>query len=181
MAETQVLPVQENKAEPQVKELYKAIEGKMHMLPNIFKNMGNSAVALKGFLDLNEAAGMTSLSPQLREKIALAVGQANSCQYCLSAHTMLAKVNGIPEMEIMQARKGMATSPKEKAILSFVKSVVDKKAHIDKNELTSLKSAGVSDKEIVEIILVVMVNMFTNYFNLVTGTQVDFPAAPSLQ
>lgn len=180
MPNTQVLPVQANAADPQVKELYQAIEGKMHMLPNIFKNMGNSATALKGFLDLSEAAGKTSLSSELKEKIALTVGQANSCQYCLSAHTMLAKFTGIPEMEVMQARKATATNPKDKAILTFAKSIVDKKGHIDKSELAGLKAAGVSDKEIVEIILVVMVNMFTNYFNLITGTEIDFPAAPAL-
>ena len=34
---------------------------------------------------------------------------------------------------------------------------------------------GFSDEEIVEIIAHVGINVFTNYFNLVAGTEVDFP------
>ncbi len=180
MTTTQITPLESQQADPNVKQMYQAIENKFHMLPNIFKNMGHSGVALKAFLDLSEAANHSSIPPKLREKLALAVGQANGCQYCLSAHTLGAKATGISENEIMDARKARASIPKEAAILDFAKKVVEKKAHIDEKELASLKAAGVNDQEIVDAILVIMVNMYTNYFNLITGTKVDFPNAPEL-
>ena len=42
-------------------------------------------------------------------------------------------------------------------------------------ELEAVRSAGFSDEEIVEIIGNVAVNLFTNYFNHVADTEIDFP------
>jgi hypothetical protein len=43
-----------------------------------------------------------------------------------------------------------------------------------------LRRAGYTDGEIGEIVANVALNLFTNYFNHVVGTKVDFPAAPDL-
>ena len=45
----------------------------------------NGDAALKAFLGLHGIAGEGSLDPQTRERIALALAQQNSCEYCLSA------------------------------------------------------------------------------------------------
>ncbi len=167
-------------AKGEVQDLYQALQKKMGKVINIFQNMGNSAVTLKGFLDLSEAANRTNLSPKLREQIALIVGQTNHCQYCLSAHTMLAKGAGMSEQEIVKARHAESQDPKNHAILKFTKQVVDNRGHVSNQDIASLKAAGVSDAELVEVILVIMVNMFTNYFNLITDPKIDFPIAPEL-
>lgn len=39
---------------------------------------------------------------------------------------------------------------------------------------------GLTDAEIAEIIATTALSIFTNYFNHVAGTAVDFPAAPKL-
>lgn len=173
-------PVEADQAQADVQKLYQSIQSKMHMVPNIFKYMGNSGTALQGFLALSEAANQAKLPGKLKEKIALTVGQANGCQYCLAAHTMLAKFSGIADAEIMKARNASAEDGKEQAILNFTKQVVEKKAHIDDADRTALIKAGVTEHEFVDIILVIMVNMFTNYFNLIANTKIDFPQAPAL-
>jgi AhpD family alkylhydroperoxidase len=38
----------------------------------------------------------------LREQIALCVGEANGCEYCLAAHTVIGKNAGLGEVEIYQ-------------------------------------------------------------------------------
>lgn len=178
MSRIKSLSVQEAKGE--VKDLYQNLEKKMGKVLNIFLNMGNSPATLKGFLNLSEAANQTSIPPELREQIALIVGQANQCQYCLSAHTTLAKGLGISDQIIMKARHGESQDPKSQAILKFAKMVVENRGHISNQEVANLKAAGVSDKELVEIILLINVNMFTNYFNLITDPIIDFPKAPAL-
>ena len=47
-------------------------------------------------------------------------------------------------------------------------------------DIDQLRASGFSDGEITEIIANVALNLFTNYFNHVAGTEVDFPAAPAL-
>ncbi len=178
MARIQSVP--KEKAQEPVKHIYEAIEKKAGKVPNIFLNMGNSAPVLQGFLSLSEAAERTSLSPKLREQIALATSESNSCGYCLAAHTMMAKGTGMTPENTIEARKGVSSDPKTQAVLSFVKKVVEKRGAISDQDFSILKNAKLTDKEIVEIILVINVNMFTNYFNHITDPAIDFPACQRL-
>ncbi len=177
---TRIQSVTKEKAPKPVQEIYSVIEKKMGKVPNIFLNMGNSAAVLKGYLGLSEAASQTSLPTQLREKIALAVGQANHCNYCLSAHTAIAQHEKIADQDILLARKGQANDKKTQAILSFAKLVTEKRGNVNEYDVAALKKEGVSDGELVEIILVIALNMFTNYFNHITDPKIDFPLAPNL-
>ena len=129
---------------------------------------------------MSDAAAQTSLSPKLRELIALTVGQANNCHYCLSAHTAIAQHEKIGDQEILLARKGESHDAKTQAVLAFAKHVIEKKGHVTDQEVNALKKAGVNDTEIAEIILVISLNLFTNYFNHITDPKIDFPLAPNL-
>lgn len=179
---TRINPVTQDDAQGDLKQIYAGIAKNMGgKVPNIFQFMGNSQTALKGFLALSDAASHTSFTPQLREQIALVVGEANHCNYCLSAHTLLASKAGLPSQQIMQARHGDATDAKTQAILRFAKQAVEKRGKVTEQELNQVKKAGVNDKELVELVLLIVVNMFTNYFNLIMDTPVDFPLAPKLE
>lgn len=172
-----VLP---EKANPEIKGIYAELQKKMGKIPNIFQNMANSPTVLKGFLALSDAIATTSLSPQLREQIALVVAQTNQCNYCLSAHSAIGSMIGLKEPDVILARKGQAHDPKTQAILAFAKAVVEKRAKIVDQDVAKLKAAGVTDTELTEIILVITINMFTNYFNHITDPVIDFPKAPEL-
>ncbi|WP_068470388.1 carboxymuconolactone decarboxylase family protein [Candidatus Protochlamydia phocaeensis] len=175
-----IKPVQPEEAKNEVKDIYKQIEKKMGRIPNIFLSMGNSATALKAYLSLSEAASHTSLEPKVREQLALTISQTNNCQYCLSAHTMLAKGQGLKDPDIIQARHGESQDPKTQAILKFAKTVVENRAQISNQDIAGLKAAGVNDPEIVDIILLITLNTFTNYFNHIADPKIDFPLAPEL-
>lgn len=177
---SRVKPINVEEAKGEVKELYQDLEKKMGKVINIFLNMGNSAATLKGFLSMSEAANQTTIPPKVREQIALIVGQTNHCQYCLSSHTTLAKGLGINDQDILRARHGESQDPKSQAILKFAKAVVENRSHISNQDVACLKAAGVNDTELVEIILLININMFTNYFNLITDPKVDFPIAPEI-
>jgi len=177
---SRIKPVSVEEAKGEVKELYHSLQQNMGKVFNIFLNMGNSATTLKGFLALSDAANHTGLAPKLCEQIALTVAQTNHCQYCLSAHTTIAKGKGMNEQDILKSRHAETSNAKDQAILKFVKQVVDNRGHVSNQDVAGLKAAGVNDNELVEIILVVLVNMFTNYFNLITDPKIDFPLAPEL-
>jgi AhpD family alkylhydroperoxidase len=82
-------------ANPEQKALYDAIHAQLGMVPNFLKVFANSPAALKAFLGLHGIAGDGSLDPQTRERIALALAQQNSCEYCLSAHTAIGRKAGL--------------------------------------------------------------------------------------
>lgn len=174
-------PVKPQDAQGHLKETYQKLEKQMGKVINIFQVMANSEQTLDGFLALSDAASKVSLSPKIREEIALVVGQCNMCEYCLSAHSTVGQMIGLKSNEILDARRGESSDPKTKAILHFVKQAVEKRAKVSDQDVADLKKAGVSDKELTEITLLIAVNLFTNYFNLIAGTEVDFPKAPKLE
>ena len=165
----------------ELKTIYDGMKKSIGKVPNIFKHMGNSPAVLQSFLAFSQSLNNTSLSPQLREQIALVVGQENKCGYCLSAHSAIGKGAGLNDDQIQKARDGESDNPKTRAILHFAKVVVDKRGHVNDADVDALKHVGVSDAEIVEIILAIQVNMFTNYFNHIIDPTIDFPLATNLE
>jgi alkylhydroperoxidase family enzyme len=73
------------------------------------------------------------------------------------------------------ARRAEASDPKTSAALRFAAKTVGERGHVSAQEVEKLRDAGFGDEEIVEIIGLVALNLFRNYFNLIAGTEVDFP------
>lgn len=72
-----------------VRELLAQVQAQLGMVPNMMRTMANSPAMLEGYLSFSNTLAGGVLSPQLREQIALAVAEINSCEYCLSAHTTI--------------------------------------------------------------------------------------------
>jgi AhpD family alkylhydroperoxidase len=151
----------------------------MGKVPNIVGTMANSAAVANAYLGFSGALSGT-LTATLRERLALVTGQANSCNYCLAAHTLMGKGAGLSEEEIIAARQGLADDPKEAAAVAFASNIIENRGRVSDSDVDAVRAAGYSDGEITEIVANVALNLFTNYFNHVTDPVVDFPAAPEL-
>ncbi len=92
-----IQPVNRRTADAQTNELLASVEKKMGRVPNIVATMANSPAVARAYLGLSQALAGGSLSPQLREKLALAVGEQNNCDYCVAAHTALGKGAGLSD------------------------------------------------------------------------------------
>ena len=158
-----------------------AIQQKIGMVPNIYATMAHSPTTLQAFLGFGEALAKGALSTKIREQIALTVAGENSCDYCASAHTAIARGTGVDSDEAANNLAGEASDSRTAAILGFAKAVVRKRGLLDEGELDRIRFAGVSDAEIVEILAVVAQNLFTNYFNHIAGTDIDFPLVRTSQ
>jgi hypothetical protein len=56
-----------------------------------------------------------------------------------------------------------------------VAAVLETKGNVTDGQLKEVRSAGYADNEITEILLTISLNYFTNIFNQVNQTKVDFP------
>ena len=173
-------PVNHATATGETKAVLDTVKSKLGKVPNILATMANSPAAANAYLSLSGALAGGSLTAATREAIALAVGQANECDYCLAAHTALAKGAGLSDEEALAARHSHSQDPKTEAILRFARRLVDTRGNVSDDEVSALRTAGVTDGEIAEIVAVVSLNIYTNYFNHVAETEVDFPPAPAL-
>lgn len=163
------------------KELLDGVQAKMGRTPNIMRTMASSPAVLEAYLGLSGALGAGSLSAQVREQIALTVAEANGCDYCLSAHAAIGKMTGLTDDQIADSRQASAADPKTAALLRFVHIFVDQKGRVSDAEVEALRVQGFGDGELAEIVANISANIFTNYFNHLAETEVDFPAVPALQ
>jgi len=148
--------------------------------PNIFKIMANSSAELDSALKFMNSWAGGVLSKNFREQFALCVGEANGCDYCLSAHTALGKKAGLMENEIYNSRSGKSSSEKVQTALCFVRKIIEKRGWVSDKDLEVVREVGYNDEEITEIIANIALHNFTNYLNHIAETEVDFPLAPKL-
>lgn len=161
-------------------ELFTAVKSKLGVVPNLMRTLGHSPAALEAYLGFSATLGRGVLPAAVREQIALAVAQANACDYCLAAHSLLGRGAGLSTDAIAAARRAHAGDAKVDAILQFAAAVVAARGQVTDADLAAVRAAGASEAEIIETVAVVALNIFTNYVNHVAQTVVDFPAAAPL-
>lgn len=161
-------------------KLLSGVRAKLGMTPNLMAAMANSPAVLEAYLQFSGSLGQGDLPAKTREQIALAVGQANSCDYCLSAHTAIGKSVGLTAEQIRDARLGVAVDSKSAALLKFTTQVVEKRGFVSDADMMAVREAGVNDAEITEVVANTALNLFTNYFNHVAETEIDFPVAENV-
>ncbi len=172
--------VSPEKATGKTQDLYAAITRAVGAVPNLYQGVANSPAALAAELGIGEALRSGKLSPAEVETVKLVVSQAYDCTYCQAAHTLLGKKAGLSEGETILIRKGAASTPKASALVAFTQALLQPAARLTDEQLQALRAAGYSDAQITEIVLVIAQTVFTNLFNRVHQTPLDFPAAPSL-
>lgn len=150
------------------------------LVPNLVATLAQSTAAAHGYLAFSGALAKGSLPKKLQEQIALVVGETNSCDYCLAAHTLLGGKAGLTRDETLAARAAESAEPNTRAALAFAKKIVIERGHVSDEDVAGLRAHGFTDGDIAEIVAHTALNLFTNYFNHVAGTVVDFPAAPKL-
>lgn len=174
-------PVQIESTSPKTAEILATVKRKLGSVPNLLSTMAHSTATISAYLGFSQALTGGQLKSQLREQIALTVGQANECDYCLAAHSLLGLKSGLTDAEVIHARLGKSEEHQANAALVFARRIVDQHGKVTDADVDLVRAAGFSDGEVTEIVANVALNLFTNYFNHVAGTAIDFPAAPDLQ
>lgn len=160
--------------------IFDQLKSALGMVPNLYAAMAYSDTALGNYLALQN--GKTSLSRKEKEVINLVVSQVNNCQYCLAAHTMLGKINGLTEAQTIEIRKGAATfDPRLDALVELTKTVAENRGHIDDAVLNKFFGTGYTRGSLIDVIIAIADKVVMNYFHNITQVPIDFPAAPALK
>ncbi len=156
--------------------LLEAVKTQFGMVPNLFRLVSNSPAALEGYLSLSGALNKGALPASTRTRIALATAEVNGCSYCLSVHSYVGKnLVKLDDAEIAANRNGASNDPKADAAVRFAVNVARERGHVSDADLRAVKSAGYDDAQVIEIVLHVALNTWTNYINVVAKTDIDFP------
>lgn len=162
--------------------LLETVVSQLGSAPNLFRLVAVSPQALEGYLALSGALGKGALPAQTRERIALAIAEINGCAYCLSAHSYLGKTLAkLDDAEIAANRSGASNDPKADAAIRFAATVARSRGHVSDADFAAVKQAGYTDAQIIEIVQHVALNSWTNMFNNVFQTEIDFPVVAARQ
>jgi len=175
-----ISPVDPQTAQGKAKQLLDAVKAKLGLVPNMTRAMAVAPPVLDAYLGFSGALGHGVLPARVREQLALDVGEANHCDYCVSAHSAIGMRVGLTDQDLLDSRRGTSIDPKTDALLRFARTVVAKRGVVEDADIAAVRGAGYGDAEIAEVVAHVALNIFTNYFNNVAGTAIDFPKAPVL-
>jgi len=164
---------------PSNQAIFDDLKKGLGMVPNLYATFAHSQTALATYLALQNAK--SSVSGKAREVVNLVVSQVNECQYCLAAHTMLGKMNGFSDAQIIEIRRGHASfDTKFDALARLTKAITQSRGHVDQALVEAFFAAGWSKENLVDVIVVIGDKTVSNYLHSTTEIAIDFPAAPPL-
>ena len=159
--------------------IFDSLKKGLGMVPNLYATFAHSETALATYMAFQNAK--SSISGKAREVVNLVVSQVNECQYCLAAHTMLGKMNGFTDAQIIEIRRGHASfDTKLDALARLTKGITQSRGHVEQALVDAFFAAGWTKENLVDAIVIIGDKTVSNYMHSTTKIPVDFPAAPAL-
>jgi len=157
-------------------ELLDQVQRSLGVTPNMTKVMANSPALLRGYLALAGALAGGVIPAGVRERLAVATAEANGCAYCLSAHTYIgANIAQVDSDELERARSAASVDRHTAALLALSDAVLQNAGDVEDSAIEAARAAGVTDVEIGEVVGHIALNVLTNYFNVLTQVENDWP------
>lgn len=159
-------------------QIYAQLKKAIGVVPNTFETIAAyGPAALKSVLAADAVLAAGSLSKRDQEVIKLVVSASSGCDYCVAAHSYLAELAGVKPEELKQIREGgRIGDAKRDVLVGLVRKLAQSSGTISEEDFAAIKAAGYSDAQLVEISLAFATTIFTNIFNRINDTEIDFPA-----
>ena len=159
--------------------IFDNLEKGLGFVPNLYAYYAKNETALGDYLALQNRK--STLRAKEREVINLVTSQINGCRYCQSAHTVLGKMNGFTDEQVVELRKGTASfDSKLDALVKFTASVIHQKGKVSKEVKEKFFLAGYTEANLIDVVMVVGDKIISNYIHNLAGFEIDFPLAPEL-
>ncbi|MFE6555826.1 carboxymuconolactone decarboxylase family protein [Streptomyces sp. NPDC057746] len=145
-------------------------------VPNMFMTLASNPTVLDVVMTLQGSLSRV-LDAKTRHTIALAVSQANGCDYCLAVHSYVSsEFGGMSSEDIDLGRAGSSVDPKRAAVARFAQQVVASRGRVSDADLAAVRGAGYTDPQILAIVTVAVQALLTNFLNNVNRSDIDIPA-----
>ena len=143
-------------------------------IPNLEGIFAEAPALLQGSMTLWDLFETTSFTPIERQVVYLTANYENSCDYCMAAHSGLAKMTGMSEENIEALRNGTPMlEPKLQALRYFTQQMVRDRGWVEDSEIEAFMAAGYSKQQVLEVILGVAIKVMHNYTNHIAKTPLD--------
>ncbi len=158
--------------------IFDTLNKALGFVPNLYATIAWSGNGLAKYLAFQNAK--TSLSNKEKEAVNLIVSQVNGCVYCQSAHTVIGKMNGFSDEQLVGIREGKVTDSKLSALILLAADITKNRGNADAGLVDNFFEQGYTNENLVDLILQISDKTAMNYLHNLTKIPVDFPLAPAL-
>ena len=158
---------------------FDSLQKGLGFVPNLYAYFAKNETALGDYLAFQNRK--STLRAKEREVINLVTSQINGCRYCQSAHTVLGKMNGFTDEQVLEIRKGGASfDSKLDALAKFTASVVKNRGRATEESKEVFFAAGYDEANLIDIVIVIGDKIISNYLHNLTEFEIDFPIAENI-
>jgi uncharacterized peroxidase-related enzyme len=145
--------------------LLAGIQKTFGFVPNLYAAIAESPAALQGALAIGEAFLKSSLTPAEQQLVAIAVSEANDCQFCVAAHSTIAKhmAKADPAAVAATRDRDPLADAKLDALVNFTRKLVEQRGWVAEAGLAAFLGAGYTKAQVIEVMLGVGMKTFNNY------------------
>lgn len=171
--------IDQDEADGELEEVYERISSARGKLSNIMRVQSLDPAAMRAHLDLYITLlfSRSGVRREEREAIAVVVSAGNGCGYCVSHHAAALQAYWKDEtrvQELVRDYRRLELGPRLRAMLDYAVLLTRDPTSVAEEHVQAMRSAGLSDDEILNV------NLVTAYFNFVNriaeGLGVEFTA-----
>lgn len=167
-------PLTDATASGRAQQLLQEVRKKMGFVPNLLGVVAHAPAVLESYLELTRTFDSTSLSHAECQLMLIAISQRNGCDYCVAAHSTVARQRRVDESMIAAASIGRPLNDATlRALCDFAVAVVSTGGHPPQSDRDAFLAVGYSEAHMLEVVLAVAFKTLSNYTNHLMQTEID--------
>jgi uncharacterized peroxidase-related enzyme len=159
--------IEEDEATGEVAQMYAEIRRELGMpyVPNAAKTLAGSPAALGVYCDFTRSFDRRATLPQsLISMILYTIAKTNNCRYCSATNELACRTLGIDETALATLVEDLPhfTPQRVRVIIEFALKVAHDRRNLVAEDYDRVRLHGISNAEIVEIILIAAIGVFND-------------------
>jgi alkylhydroperoxidase family enzyme len=146
------------------------------IIPNILGGMATSPVLINTLVGVFSQVHGGSFTEAQVQIVLLTDAVTNRSAWAVAFHTTLALKEGIDQADVQAIREGRLPKDGKFAALSrLAKTLIEKRGHLDAEDINRFLAAGFGKDHLLEVIAAVAASTITNYTGSVTKPPLEAP------
>lgn len=158
------------------KKVLAGAQEQLGFVPNLYAGLANAPAALDAYMSLSDHFGKSSLKPIEQQVVLLVTSIENGCEFCVAAHSLIAKKMVMVPEEIVNALRdgGLPDDSKLAALAEFTRAVVLERGWIKNHpSFKAFLDAGYQPEQALDVVLGVTQKTLSNYANHLLETPLN--------
>ena len=176
--------IEEEDATGEVATMFAEIRRELELpyVPNAAKGLAVSPAALGFFWDVTRSYQRLTLPHSLVSMILFTIAKTGDCKYCSATNELSCRTLGVDEaaLETLIQDLPSFTPQRVRVIIEFAEKVAHDRLNLVAEDYAKVRAQGISEAELVEIILIAAVGIFNDTVADALKIEVDHEVVEAL-